>query len=200
MLAIRYIITTTTAMAICSLAYGAVITVTPVTPAAGVFTSVTVDNSVNAVVPAFVGRNASGGGAAVNRLITAGTSALPNAFTFDIYGGGHATKPGNIEMINHNAASLCMGTSDVCNLTIGSTGVVSTTSAIQIGGATLAISSGEIGMPKIATSSVAPGAGGCKEAWVCGTNPGTAKKIAFCGTSSTPTPLHDNVGGGVSGC
>ena len=72
--------------------------------------------------------------------------------------------------------------------------------AIQIGGAALTLTSGEMGFLKIAASGSAPGASGVKEAWVCGSGAGTAKKIAYAGTSGTPVTLIDNVGTGVTGC
>lgn len=40
------------------------------------------------------------------------------------------------------------------------------------------------------------GASFCKEYWVAGTGAGTGKKVAYCGTSATPTTIVDNVGGG----
>ena len=42
----------------------------------------------------------------------------------------------------------------------------------------------------------APGAAFCKEYWIAGTLAGTGKKVAYCGTSATPTTIVDNVGGG----
>lgn len=43
----------------------------------------------------------------------------------------------------------------------------------------------------------AASAGYCKEYWVTGTGAGTGKKIAYCGTSTTPQTIIDNVGGGL---
>lgn len=54
----------------------------------------------------------------------------------------------------------------------------------------------EVGMTKISASGSAPGAGVCKEAWVAGTAGGSCKKIAYCGTSTTPVTIIDNVGSG----
>lgn len=42
----------------------------------------------------------------------------------------------------------------------------------------------------------APGAGMAKLFFVAGTNAGTAKLIAYAGTSTTPTVIADNIGGG----
>jgi hypothetical protein len=72
---------------------------------------------------------------------------------------------------------------------------------LQVGQATaLSMTSGEVGFAKIAASGSAPGAAGAKEAWVCGTNAGSVKKIAYAGTSATPVTIVDNVGSGVTGC
>ncbi len=47
-----------------------------------------------------------------------------------------------------------------------------------------------------ADPGTAPGAGKARMYWVAGTTPGTAKLIAYAGTSSTPVTIVDNVGGG----
>ena len=71
----------------------------------------------------------------------------------------------------------------------------------MIGSATpLALTAGAIGFTKITASGSAPGAAGAKEEWVCGTGAGTAKKIAYAGTSATAVTIVDNVGTGVTGC
>lgn len=72
--------------------------------------------------------------------------------------------------------------------------------AVQVGGSGLVLASGELGVTKIAASGSAPGANGGKVALVCGTNAGSAKLIAYAGTSTTPTTILDNIGSGVSGC
>lgn len=73
--------------------------------------------------------------------------------------------------------------------------------ALTIGSSSAAtVSTGEVAMPKIAASGTAPGAGFAKVEWVCGTNSGSAKMIAYAGTSTTPVTVVDNVGSGVSGC
>lgn len=56
--------------------------------------------------------------------------------------------------------------------------------------------SGELAMAKISASGTAPGAGFGKMEWVAGTTAGTCKLIAYAGTSTTPTTIIDNVGGG----
>jgi hypothetical protein len=67
---------------------------------------------------------------------------------------------------------------------------------IVLGGGTPTLAASEVGFSKITASGSAPGASTCKEAWVAGTNANTCKKIAYCGTSTTPTTIIDNVGAG----
>jgi len=64
----------------------------------------------------------------------------------------------------------------------------------------LTLSTGEIGITKITASGTAPGAAGAKLSIVCGTNAGTAKIIAYAGTSTTAVTVLDNIGAGVTGC
>lgn len=72
---------------------------------------------------------------------------------------------------------------------------------MQIGTTTeLTISGGEFGFAKITASGTAPGAAGGKVALVCGTTAGTAKLIAYAGTSTTAATILDNIGSGVTGC
>jgi hypothetical protein len=59
---------------------------------------------------------------------------------------------------------------------------------------------GPILMQKNAAKSSAPGAENLRMEVVCGTNAGTAKLQAYAGTSTTPVPILDNIGSGVSGC
>lgn len=71
------------------------------------------------------------------------------------------------------------------------------TAAINTGDITL---NGSIINPKKTASASAPGAANIKIESVCGTAGGTAKIIAYAGTSATPTTILDNIGAGVSGC
>lgn len=71
---------------------------------------------------------------------------------------------------------------------------------IEVGAASLTASTGELAITKNVASGVAPGALGGKIALVCGTGSGTAKLIAYSGTSATPATILDNIGGGVTGC
>lgn len=73
--------------------------------------------------------------------------------------------------------------------------------SLMVGSTTaLTLSTGEIGLPKITASGTAPGAAGGKFELVCGTNAGSAKLIAYAGTSTTPVTILDNIGSGVTGC
>jgi len=70
----------------------------------------------------------------------------------------------------------------------------------QIGTASLTLTAGAVGLPKMTASASAPGAGGGKIELVCGTNAGSAKLVAYAGTSSTAVTILDNIGSGVTGC
>jgi hypothetical protein len=89
-------------------------------------------------------------------------------------------------------------------LELGSGGcVVLNSSLITIGGLTSGIFNMTTNGLVIAVTTpptTAPGAVNAQEFWVCGTNPGTIKKIVYGGTSTIPTILVDNVGGGAAGC
>ena len=78
-------------------------------------------------------------------------------------------------------------------------GAFTSAGALQIG-ATLTLTNGAWGVPKITASASAPGADGAKFEVVCGTNAGTAKLIMYAGTSTTSVNVVDNVGSGVTGC
>ena len=47
---------------------------------------------------------------------------------------------------------------------------------------------------KVTVSAAAPGAGFCSMVWRAGTNAGTGKLVAYCGTSATGVTIVDNVG------
>jgi hypothetical protein len=70
----------------------------------------------------------------------------------------------------------------------------------SIGGASLTLTTGALGLSKMTASGSAPGAAGGKLELVCGTNAGTAKLTVSAGTSSTPATVLDNIGSGVTGC
>jgi hypothetical protein len=68
------------------------------------------------------------------------------------------------------------------------------------GVADLVLSPSELGIARAAASGIGPGGLGAKIAVVCGASAGTARLIAYAGTSGTPTTVIDNIGSGVSGC
>lgn len=102
---------------------------------------------------------------------------------------------------NNNIVEIGDG-STTAQVTIGGgSNKVAIGSALQTGSVTpLTLTTGEIGMTKIAASASAPGAAGLKLAVVCGTNAGSAKIITYAGTSTTAVTLLDNIGAGVTGC
>jgi len=60
--------------------------------------------------------------------------------------------------------------------------------------------SGSFYMLRRAPSAINPGVYYGKLELVCGSTPGTARLIAYAGTSNTPTTIADGIGGGVGGC
>lgn len=69
--------------------------------------------------------------------------------------------------------------------------------AVQTGSLSSATTqAGDVAQTKETDAGTAAGAGFCKVKWVAGTNVGTGKLIAYCGTSATPVTIIDNVGAG----
>lgn len=105
-----------------------------------------------------------------------------------------------VNFITANGADIRFtpqGNGNVQVNTLGGTGQFQAfTSAMFGGGVVTNLSSGEIGMTKMVASGTATGAGAAKFAVVAGTVPGTAKLIMYAGTSTAPTTIIDNVGGG----
>lgn len=71
---------------------------------------------------------------------------------------------------------------------------------LKTGSASLTTTAGAVGLSKMTASGSAPGAGGGKLELVCGTGAGTAKLVAYAGTSGTAATVLDNIGSGVTGC
>ncbi len=72
---------------------------------------------------------------------------------------------------------------------------------LQLGSTTLmTVPNGTLGLAKTTPSNLAPGPVGARLEVQCGTSSGTAKLVMYAGTSTTPTTVVDNVGGGVAGC
>lgn len=143
---------------------------------------------------------------------TSAATTFRNAYNI-VFGTGSGTKIGtgttqklafyNSTPIAQSAATTDLGTvlSDLGLRAAGTAYPITTSGLVTIGSGTAATgSAGELAMAKIAATGTAPGANYCKEEWVCGTNAGSAKKIAYCGTSTTPVTIVDNVGSGVTGC
>lgn len=150
----------------------------------------------NTIVGAYAANNTTGPG---------GSNAIfGNSGCQKCTGGRNVT-------IGQGVASTTL-TSGTGNILVGTSSSVdtpssSTSNLINIGNtifggnggtlpATVTISAGEVGLGKITASGTAPGAGVAKLAIVAGTNAGTCKLIMYAGTSTTPTTIIDNVGGG----
>lgn len=73
-------------------------------------------------------------------------------------------------------------------------------SSLQLGSSTITNEKGALFLDTITAAGTAPGAGAVKVIAVCGTLAGTAKLVAYAGTSNIGTTILDNIGGGVTGC
>lgn len=71
---------------------------------------------------------------------------------------------------------------------------------LALGSAALAVGPGSIGLQRPARPAGAPGAAGMRLEVACGSMAGTARLVAYAGTSSVPTIIADNLGQGVAGC
>lgn len=60
----------------------------------------------------------------------------------------------------------------------------------------MTLSSQGIGASKVTATATAPGANTARLAFIAGTNAGTGKLVAYCGTSTTPVTIVDNIGAG----
>lgn len=96
-----------------------------------------------------------------------------------------------------NGYSDALGTTRTFTLNAG-TGGLSGLGLMTFGANTAATGyAGEVAQAKVPyASTTAPNAGFCKLSWIAGTNSGTGKLIATCGTSTTATTVVDNVGAG----
>jgi hypothetical protein len=102
---------------------------------------------------------------------------------------------GSLQNVSFTASGGASGTG---RLAVGGTsgGTVAATTGIEAGGIGAAILGGDVAIAKGSNPATGPGAGYLKLEVIEGTNPGTCKLIAFAGTSSTPTTIADNIGGG----
>lgn len=101
--------------------------------------------------------------------------------------------------LTHGSSLLQYWSGGSQRASISDTGLI-TGNNLSLGTAALTISSGSMGLTKITASAAAAGAAGGKIELVCGTSGGTAKLIAYAGTSATPVTILDNIGSGVTGC
>lgn len=93
------------------------------------------------------------------------------------------------------------GASPVEALRIDSAQIGVWSTALSVGSATkLTVNAGEIAMNRMSASASAPGAAGAKLAFICGTNAGTLRLVAYAGTSSTGVTVVDNIGASATGC
>lgn len=176
-------------------------------------------------LPAYtLGGTISGGGNQINNVIVGTTTPLAGHFTtLDATTGvtaGTAGSPtstwgivaySNVQTYPSTGFGLVFGT----NFSSGSgeivlmntnTSATATFDVFQQTGASAATRVfrvsplGSIELTKRTASASAPGAGFGKLELVCGTNAGTAKIIAYAGTSGTAVTVLDNIGAGVTGC
>lgn len=125
-----------------------------------------------------------------------------NAFTI---GGSKSNGSGGGDVVLQttlsSAVSGTQNTLATSEILKGGTQAVLFSAFLQVGSLTAATASpGEIVMAKETASGTAPGVLFAKESWVCGTNSGTLKKIAYGGSLTTAFTEIDNVGSGVTGC
>lgn len=125
--------------------------------------------------------------------------------------GGIAAQSG----VSNLAGTLQFNVNNSSNTTAIGTGT--TSGAVNVGGgsnqinltakvgtgasaSSLTLTQGALGFTKMTASGSAPGAVGGKIELVCGTNAGSAKLVAYAGTSGTAVTILDNIGSGVTGC
>lgn len=117
--------------------------------------------------------------------------------------GGLFILGGNVSLLHNLTGTIAIGDGTANGgVTVGgASNKIRLVSPVTIGSATdLTLTQGEVGLVKVAASGSAPGAAGLKFSTVCGTAGGSAKIIAYAGTSTTPVTVADNIGSGVSGC
>lgn len=136
-----------------------------------------------------------------------GNSGLVFAGQFGIAGGGSGANNPTFRLYASSATAangvltLDNNSSNSVNFGACANGVFCENGALMTGSSTaLTLTSGAVGMTKIAASGSAPGAAGGKLELVCGTGAGSAKLIISAGTSATAVTVVDNIGSGVTGC
>lgn len=82
------------------------------------------------------------------------------------------------------------------NIGVGTGTAGSTAGTLQLTNISLLSTGNTFTRAKATDPVTAPGAGSCKTYWVAGTVGSSGKLIAYCGTSTTPVSIVDNVGSG----
>jgi hypothetical protein len=102
---------------------------------------------------------------------------------------------GTYQNVSLNSAGNSSGTG---YLAVGGTSgaILAAATGLEAGGVGATVLPGDVAMAKGANAATAPGPGYLKLEVVAGTNSGTCKLIAYAGTSTTPTTIADNIGGG----
>lgn len=130
---------------------------------------------------------------------TSGTLSGYMGGASSIFGGG-LTGAADIGLRSATGGVGLAANSTTPQFIIASTGHATLSTDLVIGGSSLTVTTGALGLSKMTASASAPGAGGFKFEGVCGTNAGTGKIIVYAGTSTTASTVLDNIGAGVTGC
>jgi hypothetical protein len=102
---------------------------------------------------------------------------------------------GTLQNVSLNSAGR---TSGAGYLGLGGTAgaTLAAATGFEAGGVGAKVLAGDVAMAKGSNIATGPGTGYLKLEVVAGTNSGTCKLIAYAGTSTTPTTIADNIGGG----
>ncbi|MES2126656.1 MAG: hypothetical protein V4463_05235 [Pseudomonadota bacterium] len=140
----------------------------------------------------------------IDTIVTSGAStALDIATTANynaISGNVFNRNDGTGNQINDTGTGNVIGPNVYGKTGAGSFLRTGTAPLFNTGAANLTVPFGGLGIAKITADGAAPGAGGGKLQFVCGTNAGTAKLVISAGTSATAVTVVDNIGAGVTGC
>lgn len=168
---------------------------------AGDLTGISLSASTTGDLNHYLQQNGTGSG--INDMFLNGaTSANKGAISRYSKAAGQVWIEG-LHPNDSSAFKICSGSdfSGACYFRLSTAGAISLPQSLMVGSLTnLTLAAGEVGLSKITASGTAPGAAGLKLGAVCGTNAGSAKIIAYAGTSTTPVTVIDNVGSGVTGC
>lgn len=159
---------------------------------AGTLTGATLASGVTASSLTSFGASPTLAGPTITGLLTSGAmigGSAPGS-TLKLTSTSNASPSGDNVQIQGGTIFFGNATGSSNPLTVNGNG------GVIIGTFAATTSTGELALIKISASGTAPGAGILKLSIVAGTNVGTCKIIAYAGTSTTPTTLLDNVGGG----